>query len=101
MKITLQPVSVPYLETPTAISINGLTLSYNGTDYDLSVIPEGGEATAPDDSIFIGIVTRDAVTVRYPYDQSKAALHQPSDPAAYVFEVTDGPVPDPIVWRDA
>ena len=84
----------------TTVSISGLTLTIDGTDYDLSAIPEGGQAEASEDSPFIGTVTRDKVTVKYHYDMPKAEENQSADWADYTFEVVQGEVPCPIIWKE-
>jgi hypothetical protein len=97
MKLILSPVASTHT---TTVSLNGLTLVIDGTDYDLSQIPPGGQADAPPDSPFIGIVTRNEVTIRYHYDSNLAEPQQSTDWANYIFEIESGPVPCPIIWRD-
>jgi hypothetical protein len=75
-------------------------LTIDGTPYDLSQIPEGGQADAPPNSPFLGIVTRESVTIRYHYDSQLAEPRQPTNWANYIFEIESGPVPCPIIWRD-
>lgn len=96
MKIILSPVSG--YKTTTA-SLSGLVLTIDGVEYDLSVIPEGGQAEASEDSPFIGTVTRESVTIRYEYNSVKAEPDQPTNWADYTFEVVDGEVPCPIKWK--
>lgn len=96
MKIILSPVSS---YKTTTVSINGLVLTIDGTEYDLSIIPEGGQAEASEDSPFIGTVTRESVTIRYEYDSSKAEPDQSPDWDDYTFEVVEGEVPCPIKWK--
>jgi len=95
MNIILSPIAS---SKTTTVSINSLTLSRDGQDIDLSVIPEGGEADPEDGSPFIGKVTRDEVTIRYEYDSFKAEPNQSTDWEDYTFEVTNGDVPCPIKW---
>jgi len=95
MKITLSPIAS---RKTTAVSVNGLTLTIDGQEVDLSVIPVGGEAEPEDGSPFIGKVTRDEVTIRYEYDSFKAEPNQSTDWDDYTFEVTNGDVPCPIKW---
>ena len=80
------------------ISIKGLTITINGQEYDLSVIPEGGQAEAAEDSPFLGVITREQVTIKYAYDMELAEDHQSHDWADYTFEVLEGEVPCPIRW---
>ena len=97
MKIILSPIAS---NRTTEVSVSGLVITIDGTPIDLSVIPEGGVAEPDDESPFIGKVTRDEVTVRYHYESLKAEPYQSKDWDDYTFEVTDGPVPCPIVWKE-
>ena len=97
MRVILSPVAS---SRTNQISVSGLVLTIDGTNYDLSAIPEGGQAEAAEDSPFIGIVTRDKVTVKYHYDMSKAEENQSADWADYTFEVVQGEVPCPIKWKE-
>jgi 2-oxoglutarate dehydrogenase complex dehydrogenase (E1) component-like enzyme len=85
----------------TTVSISGLTVTIDGTEYDLSAIPEGGQAEASENSPFIGIVTREKVTIRYEYDMTTAEDDQSTDWSDYTFDVASGDVPCPIKWRVA
>jgi len=98
MKIILSPVAADH---DTTVSIDGLTVTVDGIAHDLSVIPEGGQAEAEGDGPFSGIVTRDEVTIKYFYDSSTAEPNQSPDIADYTFDITSGPVPDPIVRKPA
>lgn len=98
MQIILSPCAS---NKTTIVSVNGLTVTVDGTDYDLSVIPEGGQAEADENSPFIGTVTSEAVTIRYEYDSQLAEQNQSTDWADYIFDVTAGEVPCPIKWRVA
>jgi hypothetical protein len=97
MQITLSPIASYYT---TEVEVDGLTITIDGAPVDLSVIPEGGYAEPEDDSPFIGKVTRDEVTVRYHYESLKALPNQSADWADYTFDVTSGPVPCPIKWKE-
>ena len=96
MKIILSPVAS---NKTTTVSLSGLVLTIDDADYDLSIIPEGGQAEASEDSPFIGTVTRESVTIRYEYDSMKAEPDQSTDWADYTFEVAEGEVPCPIRWK--
>lgn len=96
MKIILSPLAS---NKTTSVSVSGLVLTIDGTEYDLSVIPEGGQAEASEDSPFIGTVTHDSVTICYEYDSSKAEPDQSTNWADYTFEVVSGEVPCPIKWK--
>ena len=94
MKINLSPIAS---NKTTSVSLNGLILTIDGIDYDLSVIPIGGQAEA--DLPFIGIVTREDVTIQYFYNSSLAVPNQSPNIEDYTFIVTSGEVPCPIVWQ--
>lgn len=98
MQIILSPIAS---NKTTIVSISGLTVTVDETDYDLSVIPENGQAEADENSHFIGTVTREQVTIRYEYDSQLAEPKQSTDWADYTFDVTAGDVPCPIKWRVA
>ena len=98
MKIILSPIAS---NKTTNVSVNGLTVTVDGTDYDLIVIPEGGKAEADGNSPFIGTVTREQVTVRYEYDSQLAEPDQSTDWNDYTFDIESGDVPCPIKWRVA
>lgn len=98
MRIILSPIAS---NKTTAVSVNGLIVTVDGTDYDLSAIPEGGQAEAGENSPFIGTVARDSVTIRYEYNSQLAEPDQSTDWADYTFDVTAGAVPCPIKWRVA
>lgn len=96
MKIILSPVSG---YKTTTISISGLVLTIDDAEYDLSIIPEGGQAEASEGSPFIGTVTRELVTVRYEYDSMKADPGQSTNWDDYTFDMVEGEVPCPIKWK--
>ena len=96
MRIILSPIAS---NKTTTVSISGLVLTIDGAEYDLSIIPDGGQAEAAQDSPFIGTVTRNSVTIRYEYDSQKAEPNQSTDWADYTFEVAEGEVPCPIRWK--
>jgi len=96
MQIILSPIASSYT---TTVSLDGLILTVDGTPIDLSVISEGGQAEAEDDSPLTGIVTRDKVTVKYHYDSALAEPNQSTDWADYTFEIASGAVPSPITWK--
>lgn len=98
MKINLSPIASDHT---TQISIDGLVVTIDGTPIDLSVIPEGGLAEPENDSLFIGNVTRDEMTIKYYYESAKAQPKQSTDWADYTFEITGGEVPSPIVWKES
>ena len=96
MKFVLSPVAS---NRTTTVSLQGLVITVSGQPFDLSVIPEGGQAEASEDSPFIGTVTRGSVTIRYEYDSMKAEPNQSTDWGDYTFDVVEGEVPCPIKWK--
>ena len=96
MIIKLSPLASNHT---TLVSINGLIVTVDGTDYDLSIIPEGGSAEADENSPFTGKLTRDKVTVKYHYESIKAEPNQSTDWADYTFDIELGDVPCPIRWK--
>lgn len=97
MRVILSPIAS---NKTTVVSVSGLTVTVDGTDYDLSVIPEGGQAEADVNSPFIGTVTREQVMIRYEYNSQLAEPNQPTDWADYTFDITVGEVPCPIKWKE-
>jgi len=94
MKIILSPLAA---NKTTKIKVDGLKITINGKEVDLSQIPDGGEA----DGVYplIGKVTRDEVTIAYEYDSKKAEPNQSPDIKDYTFEIDKGDCPCPIKWR--
>ena len=97
MKIILSPIASNYT---TKISIDGLILTIDDIPIDLSVIPEGGYAEPDRDSPFVGNVTREVAMIKYFYESVKASPNQSPNIEDYTFEITEGEVPCPIVWRN-
>lgn len=98
MKIKLSPI-VSIEKTPK-ISISGLEITIDDTVINLADIPDGGQAEASKDSPFIGIVTRDEVTIKYPYSTDVYSPNQSIDWNDYTFEIEDGEVPNPLKKRE-
>lgn len=96
MKITLSPTASTFT---TTISLNGLTLTIDNISYDLSQIPEGGQAEADPEDPFIGVVSRESCTIRYHYNSQLAIPNQSTNWDDYTFEVVSGEVPCPIIWK--
>jgi hypothetical protein len=88
----------------TTVKVSGLVITIDDIEYDLSVIPEGGSAEWLDenakDPVFIGVVTREKAKILYFYDVDKAIPDQSRNVEDYTFEVTEGEVPCPIVWKE-
>ena len=101
MKLTLSPVAGLPGANETLASVAGDVLTVDGIAYDLSSVPEGGEATPEGtDHPFVGTITRQAgeivAAIRWTYGDD-AARNQPTDPAYWTADLSDGPVPSPIV----
>ena len=96
MKLILSPIASDHT---TTVSVSNLIISVDGTDYDLSVIPEGGQAYG--NPPFVGIVTREEITIEYHYESLKAIPDQSKDWDDYTFIDPDGVVPNPIKWKEA
>ena len=99
MKIKLSPQVANEPTNAPVITLSGLTLTIDNQVIDLSVIPVGGQAEADEDSPLIGIVTRDEVTIRYPYSTDIYECNQPTEQSAYEFDIADGQVPCPLVKK--
>ena len=97
MKIILSPIAS---NRTTKVFVDGLKVTVDNTEVDLSVIPEGGQAEADETSPFTGIVTREEVTVKYFYDSSKALPNQSTNWNDYTFDIIEGEVPCPIKWKE-
>lgn len=96
MKIILSPIAS---NKTTKVSLSGLVITIDDEPIDLSVIPVGGYAESEESSPFIGKVTRDEVTIKYHYDTSKAESNQSVNWDDYTFELAEGEVPCPIMWK--
>jgi len=99
MKLILSPQAGLPGATETTASVAGDVLTVDGVAYDLSAIPEGGEATPEGDHPFIGTITRTGgeIVATTLWQYSAGAVDQPTDPAHWIVTVTDGPVPSLIV----
>lgn len=79
----------------------GETISYRGNDYDLSPLGEGEEIEIG--LPFVGPVIRQngeiVLSLEYKYSTETAEPNQPTDWAAYTFNVTDGQCPCPIIRK--
>ena len=99
MKIKLNPIAANETTNAPVISLSGLTLTIDDQVIDLSAIPEGGQAEADENSPLIGIVTRESVTIRYPYSTDIYECNQPTEQSAYEFDIVYGVVPCPLIKR--
>lgn len=100
MKITIDPIADVTGRAETEIIVAGDMITIDGVLYDLSAIPEGGDALPEGDHPFLGLITREAgnivCTVTCIYDAATALPDQPIEPAHWVIDVDDGPVTLPI-----
>ena len=101
MKITLSPIASNTDDTPPSVLQDIIT--YRGESYDLSQLPNGGEVEA--ESPFLGAIKRiDGVihvTLQYQYHTSTAESKQSTDINDYIFDVTSGECPCPIVRKES
>ena len=96
MKITLSPIASV---RTTEVSVSGDSIVIDGVQYDLSHIPEGGQADAAEGGPFVGVITRESVKVIYHYDRQAAEPYQSTNWEDYTFEIVEGEVPCPIKWK--
>jgi hypothetical protein len=100
MRITLSPVRGLPGEPETEIAVAGETITVDGTPYDLSAVPEGGEAMPAGEHPFVGSITRQdgeiACTVRVALGDD-AAPDQPGSP--WTVTAADGSVAIPAVRK--
>ncbi|UWQ31301.1 hypothetical protein K3555_11840 [Leisingera sp. M527] len=102
MKVTCICVAGLPGQPETNASVSGDVLTYGGTAFDLSEVPDGGFAE-PEGAghPFIGRIERINgelhVQLRWIYSDATAERVQPAVPPT--FTVASGPVPDPIVRK--
>ena len=105
MQITIHPVAGLPGQVDDTVSINADRIAHNGVTFDLSSVPEGGEAIPQgDDHPFIGPITRKDgelhLGLRLVYDTRTARADQPTDPARWTISVYSGALPDPIARKE-
>lgn len=99
MHLTIIPISVAGRRSPSVV-VSGDEIEIDGTSYDFSGVPEGGDAQPGHP--FHGAVTRQggvihcAVIIRIGSD---AALRQPDDPEHWVIASAAGNVDVPYIRR--
>ena len=100
MHLTLSPMRGLPGQKETAVAVAGDTITVDGVAYDLSPVPEGGEAEPEGEQPFVGLITREGgvihATVRVSLADT-AAPHQPMDPAHWILEGAEGVVELPII----
>ena len=104
MHLTLSP-RVPHAYEPwvdSTIHVTGDTITIDGTSYDLSPVPEGGEGWPEGDSPFIGPITRSGGVIHCTVLVllgDTAADDQPDSP--WVIEDADGEITIPAARKPA
>lgn len=100
MNLTLSPQRGLLGQPDTTLTVSGDTIIVDGTTFDLSAVPEGGEATAEGAHPFTGTITRLGgvihATVRIRLG-GMAERDQPGDAAHWILEGAEGPVELPII----
>ena len=102
MKLTLSPMRGLPGQAETTLSVAGDVLTVDGVDYDLSPVPEGGEATA-DEGPFVGPIRRVAgqieATVQVILGDDAAGV-QSADLADWTLTVASGAVAIPAARKE-
>ena len=101
MKIKLSPVVSNKTKQAPVVSLSGLILTIDNQQIDLSVIPVGGQAEAEENSLLIGVVTRDEVTIRYSYSTDIYESRQSINQEDYMFNITEGTINCPLIKRSS
>ena len=83
----------------STVSISGLVVTVNGIDYDLSQIPEGGQAEAMPDTPFIGVLTREQVNIVYTFNSFNVEQNNAFTLDDLTFDIESGEIPCPIQWK--
>lgn len=101
-KITLNPQSSSFIDYKhTNINVVGFKIIYDGKEYDFSLMPDNSqvEAEFPAQGIIKKINGVVHITLHYKYNSGLAEFNQSTDINDYIFNVTSGEVPCPIVWK--
>jgi hypothetical protein len=82
------------------VSVNGEIVTVDGVNFDLSVIPDGGQVEG--ESPALGLIKRVGgvieLAVLYHYDNELAEPIQSIVEADYIVDILSGEVPSPIKW---
>ncbi|MBI6630660.1 hypothetical protein [Pontibaca salina] len=101
MKLTLHLSAGRPGDPDTTAHVTGDILRVNGTEYDLSAVPEGGCATPQGDHPFVGTIRRaDGLihaAIIWGYDSTAARPDQGSQPI--VIDITQGRISVPVARR--
>jgi hypothetical protein len=84
------------------IQVAGDVLTIDGTAYDLSPVPEGGEGRPEGDTPFVGPITRSGGVIHATVIArlgDTAADFQPPDPAHWIIPDAQGPVTIPAIRK--
>lgn len=101
-KIKLSPQSSSFIEhKKTSINVDGSKIIYDGEEYDFSLMPDNSqvEGEFPAEGIIKKINGVVHITLQYKYNSGLAEFNQSTDINDYIFDVSDGEVPCPIVWK--
>jgi len=101
MHLTLSPMRGLPGQSETTLHVAGDVLTVDGTPYDLSPVPEGGEGEWSDSPITGKITRQDGtlhVTVRVVLGDD-AESNQPTNPAHWVIENASGDVAIPALRK--
>ncbi len=97
MLITLNEIAS---NKTTRVSVNGEVLTVDGVEFDLSIIPDGGQVEA--ELPAIGLIKRVngviEITIEYHYDATLAEPMQSTIKEDYIIDCTNGEIPSPIQW---
>jgi len=101
MKLTLHMQAGLPGAAETTASVAGNILTVDGVEYDLSPVPEGGQAVPEGQSPFVGFITRAGgeivAEMLWRYDAATAEPDQGVQ--SPVVTVTAGALPDPVTRR--
>jgi len=100
MNITFSPQVSPQ-KSQTSVEVSGDTLIFEGVFYDLSSVPDGGEAEPQGEHPFVGKITREGGVVNVKVvvnPPDNASDSQPKDVNHWKFNNVGGVVEIPWVY---
>ena len=101
MHLTLSPQMALPGQSETTLHVSGDTITIDGTPFDLSAVPEGGDGEWPDSPI-LGLIRRIDGTIHATVLArlgDDAESDQPTDPAYWVIENASGDVEIPALRK--